>query len=362
MIDLSSLEEAMAPAAAPSPAPPTGEPLRLELASIDEDPDQPRKEFSAEAMEEMTASIKARGVKSPVSVRPHPQRPGRYVLNFGARRFRASLAAGLKTIPAFIDEEHDDYDQVIENLQRENLTPMEMALFIKRKMQEGEKPAAIAKKLGKNKSTITFHQALIDAPSPIEETYSSGRCTSPLTLYTLRSLHEKFPAEVETWLASDVEITRASVADLAESLKPRPKGPVAETPKNEEPSVYHDKHSGEDAPTVAVSSTPGASSAAPPSESQGDGDPQAEREQGRGQQNADDNTGDMSSWPKGKAVSDPGLMKKPLLIVEFDGRAAAVLLNRRPSADGLIRIRFEDNGGEEEVDAGRCKINRLMEE
>lgn len=54
-------------------------------------------------------------------------------------------------------------------------------------------------------------------------------------------------------------------------------------------------------------------------------------------------------------------MKKPLLIVEHDGRAAAVLLNRRPSTAGLIRIRYEDGGGDAEVDAGSLKINLLTE-
>lgn len=54
-------------------------------------------------------------------------------------------------------------------------------------------------------------------------------------------------------------------------------------------------------------------------------------------------------------------MKKPLLLVEYDGRPAAVLLNRRPSTAGLIRIRFEDGGGDAEVEAGLCKINLLTE-
>lgn len=60
-------------------------------------------------------------------------------------------------------------------------------------------------------------------------------------------------------------------------------------------------------------------------------------------------------------MSDPDRMSKPLLLVEFDGRSAAVLLNRRPTTAGLIHIRFEDGGGDQEVDAGACKINLLTE-
>ena len=71
--------------------------------------------------------------------------------------------------------------------------------------------------------------------------------------------------------------------------------------------------------------------------------------------------GELTSWPKGKAISDPDRMTKPLLIVEFEGRSASVLLNRRPSNAGLIRIRYEDGGGDIEVDAAKCKINLLTE-
>lgn len=72
-------------------------------------------------------------------------------------------------------------------------------------------------------------------------------------------------------------------------------------------------------------------------------------------------TGELTSWPKGRAVSDPDRMSKPLLLVEFDGRSAAVLLNRRPTTAGLIHIGFEDGGGDQEVEAGACKINLLAE-
>ena len=67
-----------------------GTPLSLPIDSIDEDPEQPRREFEPEAMAELAQTIEARGVRQPVSVRPHPQHPGRWMLNFGARRLRAS--------------------------------------------------------------------------------------------------------------------------------------------------------------------------------------------------------------------------------------------------------------------------------
>jgi len=104
---------------------PTGVPLSLPLELIDEDPDQPRTAgnsgFSPESIAELGATIKTRGVKSPISVREHPKAPGRYLINHGARRFRASKWAGKTTIPAFLDADYTNDDQVIENLQRDAL-------------------------------------------------------------------------------------------------------------------------------------------------------------------------------------------------------------------------------------------------
>ena len=223
-LDLSALEEKPATAATPTvAAQPTGKPLDIPLAHIEEDPDQPRKEFTPEAMQEMTDSIRARGVKTPVSVRTHPVKPGKWMLNYGARRYRGSHAAGRDTIPAFIDESHDDYDQVIENIQRDDLKPMELALFIQKRLNAGDQKKAIAKNLGKDGAIITQHLALIDPPACIEDAYSNGKCTSPKTLYELRGLHEKFPEQVEAWCADATEITRKMVAVLADELKGKKK-------------------------------------------------------------------------------------------------------------------------------------------
>lgn len=362
-IDLSALEGLDTAGAPAAPAAPSGEPLRVPLNLIEEDPDQPRREFDQDAMDVMVASIKLRGVKSPVSLKPHPDKAGHYILNYGARRYRASKEAGLPDIPAFVDLAHTDYDQVIENEQRENLTPMELALFIRRKLDDGDKKAAIAKNLGKRAEAITFHLALIDMPPAIEAAYGSGRLRSPQVVYALRALHEKHAEAVQGWLdaSGDDDITRGAVDALTTQLK----GGQRKTGKDE--TLLHAKDagasSGADAGARPVpaqrknggeegstGNSPGPSSAGANTAEQGAGaDP-------------DRDLGELTSWPKGKAVSDPNLMKKPLLLVEYDGRSAALLLNRRPGTDGLVWIRYEDNGGDDQVDAGALKINRLMEE
>src|SRR5450631_2864706 len=99
------------------PAETEGLPLQIAVGLIDEDPNQPRTEFDPARLDELTQSITVRGVLQPVSVRPHPEAAGRWILNFGARRLRATKRAGKPTIPAYVDRKADRYDQVIENEQ-----------------------------------------------------------------------------------------------------------------------------------------------------------------------------------------------------------------------------------------------------
>ncbi len=196
-----------------------GRPLQIPVKDIEEDPAQPRQEFDAASMDELEQSVRVHGVKTPISIRPHPTEQKRWILNFGARRLRASKAVGKTTIPAFIDRSHTDYQQVIENLQREDLKPRELAMFIKKKMDEGEKQAKIAELLGVNRSMVTNHLALIDMPACMEEIYTTGKCVSAKTLYDLRNLHKEFPKEVEQWSGKAQDITRATVSALASELK-----------------------------------------------------------------------------------------------------------------------------------------------
>lgn len=330
-LDLSALEDD-APAIA---AELNGKPLEISLELIDEDPDQPRTEFSEESMKEMIASVKARGVKSPVSVRSNPDAPGRWLLNFGARRYRASRAAGKLTIPAFVDEAHDNYDQIIENLHRDDLKPMELALFIRKRLALGEKKGEIAKHLGKDSSIVTNHLALLDAPACIEEAYTSGKCTSAKTLYELRSLHDKYPKQVEAWCAEADVIDRRTVAALGDELK-----------GNKTPS-----------PTAPVNPAPGASA---PAEA-GAGSAEGDQIGGTSVTTVPFHNPDTEKEPKEPKLPDPDKITKPLLLVEYGGREAMLLLSRRPSSAGLVHLRYEDGSGEEEVDAASVRINLLTE-
>jgi len=95
---------------------------------------------------------------------------------------------------------------------------MELALFLKKRIDGGEKQASIARKLSKSTQFVAVHLALIDPPACVEEIYNAGKCTSARTLYDLRTLHDKYPEEVTKWCGDGAEITRRSVAELAGEL------------------------------------------------------------------------------------------------------------------------------------------------
>ena len=203
---------------APGPTP-NGQPLLLPVEDIDEDPEQPRREFDANALQELAETIRQRGVRQAISVRPKLQASGRWVLNFGARRLRASKLAGLATIPAFVDASADSYDQVIENEQREGLKPLELALFVQKRLALGDKQADIAKNLGKSRQWVTLTTALIEPPDWLLQAYRDGRCRGMNELYELRRLHGQHAEAVADWVTKQPGlITRERIAEVRAEL------------------------------------------------------------------------------------------------------------------------------------------------
>jgi ParB family chromosome partitioning protein len=196
-----------------------GRPLELALGDVLPDPDNPRSadaERSAaavEAQEELDGDVASRGVKSPISVRPHPNVPGKFIINYGHRRYKAAHRSNLATIPAFIDEKFDSYDQVNENELRTGLTTRERALFIKGRLDAGDSKGEIAERMRKrNQTFITEHLALIDAPECVNRAYAAG-VTSARTLYDLRQAWQAFPAAVEAWCRNAAHISRDAIRD-----------------------------------------------------------------------------------------------------------------------------------------------------
>lgn len=191
----------------------------IDLTLIDEDPNQPRTEFDESTLKELADTIRLRGVKTPISVRVNPDNSERFIINHGARRVRASKLAGKATIPAFIDPDYNEEDQMIENLHRDNLTAREIADFIGRQLAKGKTHKVIAQTIGKSRPFVTMHAALLDLPAPVADVFNSGRCRDvSLIVDLVRAFHTN--EEVTTrWLADESqEINRESVRTLRNFL------------------------------------------------------------------------------------------------------------------------------------------------
>lgn len=208
-------------------------PSALSIDLIDEDSEQPRTIFDEKTLNELAATIKLRGVKTPISVRPNPDKKGRYLINHGARRYRASKIAGKKTIPAFIDSDYTHGDQVIENIQRDNLTSREIADFIGRELAGGKSYGEISTQIGKSKSYISQHVTLLDLPPLISDLVNNSRIKDITVINELVKVYRKHPQEIALWLQNeDQEITRSTIKLIRECLI----------------SIEHDKKSRPDEP------------------------------------------------------------------------------------------------------------------
>ncbi len=141
---------------------------------IEPNPEQPRLVFEPEALNELAASIREHGVLQPILVRPLG--PNTYQIVAGERRWRASRLAGLTTIPALIEDIDDDTSleiAIIENLQREDLSPLDEAAMYDRMVHEhGYSIRKLADKLGKDKGYLENRLRLADAPPEVRELVS----------------------------------------------------------------------------------------------------------------------------------------------------------------------------------------------
>ena len=241
--------------------------------------------------------------------------PGRYLINHGARRYRGSKYAGKTSIPAFIDNDYNEADQVIENLQRNELTPREIADFIGRELAKGKKKGEVAKELGKSNAFVSQHVTLLDLPEPIAEAFNSGRSNDVTVINELVTAYKKHPEEVSTWLDDErQELTRGSVKLLREFLedKKRQQDEIAEASSGNEVSQ-----------TIA--------------------------------------SDQEDIEPKEKKEADPDKFKKAIIMVQHDDRMARILTTRRPPAEGWAWIKYEDDGNEVESKLGNMKLISLLE-
>lgn len=149
------------------------------IQDIKPNPNQPRREFTAEALKELSESIKQHGVLQPIVL--VTAKSGGYTLIAGERRWRAAKTAGLTEIPAIVrtlDNQAQLEVALIENIQREDLTPLEMATaLIKLNQQFNQTFETIAERLGKHTSTVVNVTRLLQLPEPAKQALAKGRIT-----------------------------------------------------------------------------------------------------------------------------------------------------------------------------------------
>ncbi len=210
----------------------TGRPSMIPTTSLFEDPNNPRTEFPQAELEELAEDIRQHGILQPIVVHP-VDAEGRYQIHFGAKRWRAALLAELKQVPVVVrDASADPYTQVAENQKRHGLTPLDLARFIRGRVDAGDSNATVAKRLGMNLTTVAHHIALLELPPELEEALKSGRITSPRTLHELSKRHAEQPEQIRALMNSGAEITRAAVSALRAAPETSEEGDTIPSPAN----------------------------------------------------------------------------------------------------------------------------------
>ena len=150
--------------------------LRIPLDQIEINPHQPRRDFDATALSELASSIKTHDIIQPLTVTRLAS--GKYRIIAGERRFRASKIAGLKDVPVYVRETKDSQLlelALLENLQRENLNAMEIAISYRRLMEELDyTQEQLAERMGKERSTVTNYIRLLKLPPDIQVAVRNG--------------------------------------------------------------------------------------------------------------------------------------------------------------------------------------------
>ena len=202
----------------------------LRISLVDPKSDQPRKHFDKASLEELADSIAENGLLQPILVREYGD--GRYQIIAGERRFRASKIAGLNEIPAIIldkDDRRAAEIALIENIQREDLNPVEEAMAYKALSEEYQlTQEELSMKVGKSRSAIANSTRLLDLPEEVLTLVASGELSAGhgRTLLGLKSRSDMLP------LAERVIVEDLSVRSLEEEVKRlnRPKKEEKEEP------------------------------------------------------------------------------------------------------------------------------------
>lgn len=198
---------------------------------------QPRSHFNDEALKELSASIKIQGIIQPITVRQLA--PNQYQLISGERRLRASKLAGLTQIPAYIRTANDQQMlemALIENIQRENLNPIEIAISYQRMISECNlKQEELGDRVGKNRSTVTNYVRLLKLPPDIQVALRDNI----ISMGHARSIINVENVEQQLYVLNKIkseELSVRAVEELVRNIQNKPGADAKDTSAPAKPS------------------------------------------------------------------------------------------------------------------------------
>lgn len=202
---------------------------QIDLSSIEADPGQPRRDFDEDKLQSLSESIAVQGVLQPITVQPKSAN-GKHLIIMGERRWRAAQLAGLTHVPAIVREATDELRaiQLTENVQRADLTTMEIAQAVEQMRKSGKKRPEIAKALGWSESAVSRYAGIAKMP---DELQALARSNAPiLALSDLSALWKKDERSVREFLAGTPaeDISRVTVAALRSEIEMGQGAPTAD--------------------------------------------------------------------------------------------------------------------------------------
>lgn len=214
-------------------------PVTLKLSEIEPNPDQPRKRFDEEKLLELAKSISEHGLLQPILVSPLSN--GRYQLVAGERRWRASRIAGIVEVPVIIkqlSEKEKKEIALIENLQREDLNPIEIAYGIQALIEEyGLTQDQAAERVGCSRPAIANSLRLINLPSEVKELTRSGKISAGHARALLSFKDEKKMIEAANFIAKN-DVSVREVERMAKRAQSDSSAPLQTAKKKKRDSFF----------------------------------------------------------------------------------------------------------------------------
>ena len=322
----------------------------IPIDQITPDPNQPRKHFDEQEIQELAQSIEENGLVQPIIVR---KASDGFVIVAGERRYRACQQNGAQSIKAIVSKINDPvaiaYLQMIENLQRQDLNPAEVAAFICERLAQGDKQIDIAQRLGISKTRVSEYSNWEAMPEHIKDAVKAGRITNFQTAYTLFKQWKEHPENVESYITqSDSIITNQDVKTLSSEMSEEVID-TTENVKNVDSDDFDEAENEED--SFSESSI----------ENEAFEEDLLNEDQEEDEDHEQDSTNfNLQSYTEKDLIKEEvEEYRKPLILVTV-GKRSGELLYKRKTTDGFTAVRWED-GSIENVYSEDIRINRIVE-